>query len=355
MMYLSGLIVGVLFGIFLKKSRFCLTGLIRDTYMEKKPYNAVIVFSIIAVQGLIYHSLAHAGLIRLPSYLPPFSLVSIAVGSLLFGIGAVVSSGCIASTLVKCGDGRIAGLISLATFMVTGYALSAGPLVELSKAIRSVAIVDDNLAIRTTVAPIVICGVASVVLIAVMVRYRMTHKPKFRIPGRYTGVRHILFEKVWPVEVSAVLIGILAGFAFLISGHYGRHFGFALVTPLLSWAYELLQPPFVVGGCNPYDTVFGWGSMFVLGIVLGSLITTAASGELTPVMPDKTTALKMVIGGVLMGFGGVWGQGCLIANGLVGTAQFSLKSWYALVFLVAGIWLATRLYLMPSLQKASKS
>lgn len=351
MVIASGLIVGILFGIIMKRSKFCVTGLIRDAYLEKRPYNLVVFFSIVAIQGVVYHGLAHAGLIRLPSYLPPFSLLSIAVGSVLFGFGAVISSGCLSSTLVKCGDGRIAGIICLSSFMIVGYFLSAGPGIAFTQTIRSVAVVDDNWALRTTIAPFFICLVASAVLIVVMEKHRRAHRPKFDIPGRFTGFAHVLLEKNMPIELAAVLIGLLAGFAFLISGLCGRHFGFALVSPLLSWGYGLLQPPFVVGGCNPYDTTFGWGSLFVLGIILGSLTASALAGELSLVLPSKGVVLKMILGGVLMGFGGVWGQGCLIANGLVGTAQFSLKAWYALIFLVAGILLATRLTIVPTIKK----
>lgn len=52
-----------------------------------------------------------------------------------------------------------------------------------------------------------------------------------------------------------------------------------------------------------------------------------------------------------MGIGAVWGQGCLIGNGLVGTAQFSLKSWWALLFIVIGIWSSAYIFLARSLNK----
>ena len=347
----SGLLFGVLFGFVVKRSRFCMTGLVRDIYLEKRLYNIALIAAIVAVEGLIYHGLGHLHLVRIPFYLPPFSLVSIALGSLLFGIGAVVSSGCLTSTLVKCGDGRVAGLISLVAFVLTGYFVSAGPGKDVSKYLRSFFIVEDMLPGRRSIIPVIVFAVLAVVIVAVLYRHRKTHPKPFEIPGRYTGMRHVLCEKNWPMEPTVVIIGILMGLAFPVSGHFGRHFGFAIVSPILSWAYTAFPARGIVGSCNPYDTMFGWGSMLVVGIVVGSLVATVVAREFSIVLPDASTAVKMVIGGVLMGLGGVWGQGCLIANGLVGTAQLSLKSWYALVFLVLGIWMATRLLLKPALKK----
>ncbi len=350
-MLASGLIFGMLFGFVIKRSRFCMTSLVRDIYLEKRFYNIVLIVAIVAVEGLIYHGLGHMHLVRIPFYLPPFSLLSIALGGLLFGVGAVVSCGCLTSTLVKCGDGRVAGLISLATFIVTGYFVSAGPGKDLSKYLRSFFIVEDMLPGRRSIVPVIVFAVLTVVAVYLLWRHRKTHPALFQVPGQYTGLRHILCEKIWPMEPTVVIIGVLMGLAFPVSGYFGRHFGFAIVSPILSWAYTAFPARGIVGSCNPYDTMFGWGSMFVLGIVLGSLLTTLASKEFSIVLPDKATALKMVAGGVLMGLGGVWGQGCLIANGLVGTAQLSMKSWYALVFLVLGVWLAARLILKPALKK----
>lgn len=345
MALVSGLAIGLIFGFLLKRSRMCFTGLVRDVYLERRVYNVAIFMAVVSIEGLIYHGLGHMGLVRIPQYLPPFSLLSIAVGSFVFGIGAVLAGGCMTSTLVKCGDGRATGLITLAGFLFSGYAVSAGFASELSRAIRSVAVVDDNLALRTTLAPVALWALVAVVVLVVMRRHRATHKPTFTMPASYTGIRHVLCEKVWAPETTAVLIGVLAGITFLVSGHFGRHFGFAIVSPVLSWAYLVLDPQFIVGACNPYDVRFGWGSMFVLGIVLGSLATTVAGREFSFVLPDRATAVKALAGGLFMGIGGVWGQGCLVANGLVGTAQLSMKSWYALLFLVLGIWLAARVFL----------
>lgn len=345
----SGLLVGLLFGYVVKRSRFCMTGLIRDIYLEKRPYNLALLFGMISIVGLLYFGMGHAGLIRLPLYLPPFSLFSIAVGSLLFGIGAVMANGCLISTLVKCGDGRLMGLISLGIFIICGYFASAGPGSELTGAARSIAIVDDAFIGRLDLVPLIVFGIMAIVCISLMVHTHLTRKPTLEIPARYTGLRHLLFEKGWTREFTALAIALVLALAFPVSEAVGRHYGFAVATPVLSWAYTLLDPPVVVGGCNPFDLRLGWASFLVLGVILGSLLSSIAAEEFSLVKPSKKVLVRSIIGSILMGFGAVLGQGCMISNGLVGTAQFSAKSWYALLFLALGVFIASRVFLKKRL------
>ena len=351
MMYVSGLLIGILFGFFMKRSRFCITGLIRDVYLMKKPYHFIIVLAIITVQGLIYYVMGHTGLIRIPSYLPPFSLVAVAAGSFLFGFGAVMANGCLSATLVKVGDGRLMGWISLAVFMIVGYFMSAGQGRHVTRIVRSFGVVADDIALRRSIAMIPICAFFAAVLCTAMILCRRRHRPKYSLPARYKGVRHVLCEKIWPVETAAVCIGALAGITYLVCEQFGRRNSFSIATPILSWLYTPLKPYEIIGGCNPFDQVLGWGSMFVLGIALGSFITAETSGEYTVVRPARETVVKGVIGSVLMGIGAIWGTGCYISNGLIGTAQLSLKSWYALLFLILGNWLATRLFIVPEMRE----
>ncbi|MBR2540951.1 MAG: YeeE/YedE family protein [Mogibacterium sp.] len=327
--------MGILLGYVLSRSGICFTGLVRDIYLLGYRYNIVLFLTMISIQGLIYYLLGITGLIRIPSYLPPFSLLTIAVGSFAFGFGAVMANGCLTATLVKCGDGRLSGWIYLAVFMATGYFFAAGHGIGLSKAARSVAVVNDALAVRTTPVPAAVFAVTTAILVYLMYRSRRGGSP--------SGRR-------WALETGPVLMGILLGLAYLVSEQTGRHFGVALSTPVMSWIYMFTHPVETCGGCNPYDEHFGWGSMLVLGIVLGSFVTSKISGEFRIVKPHKSEILRGIIGAALMGFGAMWGLGCLLGNGIVGTAQFSLKSWYALVFLVAGIWTSTRIWYAPMLK-----
>lgn len=65
---ISGLFIGLLFGFLLKRGRFCPTGTIRDIYLEKKYYNAVLILAVIATEGVLYHLLVGSGVITTPFF-----------------------------------------------------------------------------------------------------------------------------------------------------------------------------------------------------------------------------------------------------------------------------------------------
>lgn len=350
MIYVSGLIIGCLLGFFMKRSRFCITGLIRDIYLLKKGYNLILIGGIIATQAVIYYAMGHAGLIRIPAYLPPFSLLAVGAGSLLFGFGAVLANGCLSATLVKCGDGRLMGWIILAVFMIVGYFMSAGTGRHLTRFVRSFLVVSDDLTLRRSILAVLVWAVIFLALCVLMWWHAKKHRPSFQMPARYKGLRHVFCEKIWTPEAASLSIGVLAGATYLVCEPFGRRNSFSIATPILSWLYTPLKPVEIIGGCNPFDTVIGWGSFFVLGIIVGSFVTAKTSGEFSVVRPAKSIVVKGIIGGVLMGIGAVWGLGCYISNGLVGTAQLSVKSWYALVFLMLGNWLATRIFIVPQMR-----
>ncbi len=349
-MIISGLLLGIVFGYVLNRSRICFTGLIRDVYLQKDRYNIALFFAIICLEGLIYYALVAFGAVRMASYLPPFSLLTVAVGSFAFGMGAVMCNGCLTATLVKCGDGRVSGWIYLAVFMATAYFFAAGRGIGLSKAARRVAVVDDALSIRTSLAPLAIFAVSALALCVLMRRHAKNDICQAPEMNNYSGVRHLLFEKPWRKEGGPVGVGIVLGIAFLVSSLTGRYFGVAITTPVMSWIYMFTKPMETCGGCNPYDEHFGWGSLLVLGIILGSFLTSQLSGEFKIIKPHRSEIVRGICGAALMGWGAMWSLGCLLGNGLVGTAQLSLKSWYALVFLVTGIWTATRIFFAPLLK-----
>jgi len=347
----SGLLTGLLFGYVLQRSHICFAGLVRDIYLQKQSYNIVLFFSIACIEGTIYYAMAASGLVRIASFLPPFSLLSVAIGSFLFGMGAVMCNGCLTATLVKCGDGRVSGWIYLAVFMASAYFFAAGHGIGFSKAARRIAVVEDALTVRTTVIPLALFGLAAAALCFVMVKHARNDSYRPFEKHEFTGLRHVLFEKPWLREAGPAGTGLVLGFAFLISSMTGRYFGVAITTPVMSWIYMFTKPAETCGGCNPYDEHFGWGSLLVLGIILGSFLTAKISGEFKIIKPHKSEVFRGMAGAALMGWGAMWGLGCLLGNGLVGIAQLSVKSWYALIFLAAGIWTATRIFFAPLLKE----
>lgn len=351
MKFISGLFLGMIFGFLLKRGRFCPTGLLRDIYMEKNYYNIVIMLALIFTQGFIYSLFVGQNMIT-KDYLMPFSLLGVGFGAFIFGFGAVMTNGCLTSSLLKSGDGRIIGILSVIVFMISGYIATVGKLVPITKYFESITMIRDRILWNLPISPLMISIIGIAITYIIMYKHHKKYKPKYKLPQQYTGIRHICFEKIWSKEAMAISLGIFMGLTFLISEtSCGRSAGVAISSPVLSWIYLLMNKEAIAGGgCNPYDLNFGWGSLFVLGIVLGSFITAWLSQEFSIVKTNKKVIIMTIIGSTLMGFGAVWGQGCIVGNSLVGTARFSLKSWYAVMFLCIGIWTSTKIFLLKDLK-----
>lgn len=330
---ISGLIIGIIFGFLLKRGRFCPTGTIRDVRLEGHTYNLILILALIATEGFLYYAMISAGLVPMPK-LKGFPLISVMLGSFIFGFGAVLTNGCITSSLVKTGDGRLTGIVSVITFTLGAAFAKQGALKPVTQALASQLLIADTL--HKNLPTLAIFGVIAIPLYIVMFRHYKTHKLKFSLPKRYSGLRHLVCEKIWPKEIIVVLCGVLMAAGFYFSNRAGRNGGFGITTPLISWLNVIVN--------NNYG--LNWASTLVAGTILGSFITTLISGEFALVGTNAVTIVKTMIGSILMGVGAVWAQGCLIGNGLVGTAQLSVRAWTGLLCITFGIWTATHVILM---------
>ena len=125
--------------------------------------------------------------------------------------------------------------------MVCAYLVAAGPLIGVSKTIRTIALIDDNLSIRTTMIPLVIFAVLSIVLIISLIRHNKRERmgDDSEEPG---SLLSWIIEREWPEELGPVLVGIVLGIAYPVSGAVGRHFGVSITSPIMSYVYAFTRP-----------------------------------------------------------------------------------------------------------------
>ena len=75
---------------------------------------------------------------------------------------------------------------------------------------------------------------------------------------------------------------------------------------------------------------------FVAGLIAAPLIVPFASGRL-PAQSIETGGVVLVIAGLLVGFGSVWGNGCTSGHGVCGISRLSVRSLAAtMVFMATG-------------------
>lgn len=86
----------------------------------------------------------------------------------------------------------------------------------------------------------------------------------------------------------------------------------------------------------PFDREWAGRFAFIAGLVAAPVVMRLATGEFPP-QAIETGGVLLVVAGLLVGFGTVWGNGCTSGHGICGISRLSLRSIVAtLVFMATG-------------------
>lgn len=167
---------------------------------------------------------------------------------------------------------------------------------------------------------------------------------------------NILTEVRWSPYAVGVAIGVLSWLSFLIlKTPLSCSTTFAKTSGMIERLFrgkKVEQKPYY----QKVKLSIDWQWMFVLGIVLGALFAALLSKDfaLKWVPPlwqsafGNTPLLRVitaVIGGIFLGFGARWADGCTSGHGISGTLQLAVSSWIsAIFFFVGGILVAHLLF-----------
>ncbi|MGW5721818.1 YeeE/YedE family protein [Amycolatopsis sp. NPDC003865] len=270
------------------------------------------------------------------------------VGATLFAIGMQLGGACASGTLFAVGSGQSTIVLTLGGF-ITGSVLYtwAYPLLNGWPAFPGVLLADHVGWFGSWA--ITIAVLAGIVLVTRAVQRRRTPPPVDVVPTAHGLAR--IFRGSWPVLVGAVVLGVLAGAVFLVSG------GIWGVTSAFSlWGAKILQ----VFGLHPESWEFWrqkanatslagpiWtdkNSLTDIGIMIGAAVAAAAAGawKIHSSIPWRT-AVAALLGGVLMGVGARMAGGCNIGAYLGGISTGSLHGWLWGVFALGGTWVGLKL------------
>jgi len=118
---------------------------------------------------------------------------------------------------------------------------------------------------------------------------------------------------------GGALIGLAAVMLMAFSGRIAGVSGIA----------ARLLPPFV-------DRELAGRLAFLAGLVAVPSIFLLATGQF-PAQSIQTGGLVLMIAGLLVGFGSVWGNGCTSGHGVCGISRLSIRSLVAtMVFMATG-------------------
>lgn len=346
-MIFSGLIVGLLLGFVMQRTRFCLAGGFRDMYVQKsnKMFYALLIAITIQSIGLVI--LSSFGLVKIPESTYP--IVGTVIGSFIFGIGIILAGGCATGTWYRAGEGLIGSWVALIAYGFTSAVTKFGILLPVMNKVNKPTNVNTSMAQTTGIPTWIWVALLTIITGFLVVKTLRKPKPKIAIPKlkpKYTGLRHALFEKRYHPFVAAIAVGLIALLAWPMSESTGRMHGLGITTPSANIVQFLLT-----GDTKLLD----WGVFLVVGIFFGSYVAAKGAREFKWRLPDKKTIRNSVIGGAFMGFGASVAGGCSIGNGLVETAAMSWKGWIALGSMILGAWFMSYFIFIKPMKKAQRA
>jgi uncharacterized membrane protein YedE/YeeE len=329
---LLGLALGLIFGIAAQISRFCLRrGLVAgpDRAPALGTWAGALATAIAATSAVIW-----AGWIDLSNHrlmTSDLPLLAIALGGLAFGVGMVLTRGCVSRLTVLGGTGNLRALTVLLVFALVAHATLKGVFAPVRVALGSV---------TTDI------GIASLAdLPGGLLTWAV-----LLVAGLFAAVAVL---KPRPLHlVLAMAIGLLVtvgwiGTGWLLLDEFDP-------LPVESLAFTSTWADTLFWSVASSSIPAGFGVGLIGGVFGGSFLSALIRGELAfSSFSDAPQTLRYVAGGALMGFGGVLAGGCTVGAGLSGVSMLSVAAIIALASIAAGALLADRtLGRVPLMQPA---
>lgn len=140
----------------------------------------------------------------------------------------------------------------------------------------------------------------------------------------------------WPWWISGILIGLTVPLLYILAG---KAFG---ISTSLQEIGAMCAPHSRFEYLSKFDRVgHTWLLVFIVGIALGAFIATHfLSAQPFPLLPDSfksaSGAIKLLIGGFLVGFGTRYAGGCTSGHCVTGIANLNWPSLVATICFFAG-------------------
>ena len=331
---LAGLIIGLLFGAFAQRSRFCLRSAVVEFWNRQGASKLSVwlfAFSaaVIATQLFIIEGWLDVSQARQLS--AKGSLSGALIGGLLFGIGMILARGCSSRMLVLAANGNLRALLTGLIFAVAAQASLNGVLSPLRTWFSGLWTIDGG-ATRDLLATLHLGHLGGLIFGLIWLAAAI-----------YFGRRSRLTRREW---AGGIGVGIMVALAWLLTYQIGSQSfdvipvqSLSFTGPSADMLMLVLSPP-----GQPWDFNIG----LVPGVVLGSFMAALWGKELKlEGFKDGNSMRRYLIGALCMGFGGMLAGGCAVGAGVSGAAVFAVTAWISLIGMWLGAGLTDRLIDRP--------
>ena len=327
---MTGLVVGVAFGFFAQRSRFCL----RSAVIEFARGHAggkltvwLFAFStaVIGTQALAWLGAFDASGAR--QIAARGSLSGAAIGGALFGMGMILARGCSSRLLVLAAQGNLRSVMSGLIFAVTAQSSWTGALSPLRELISGWWTVEGgaprDLLARTGIGHAGAVAFGVVWLVAAIVWARRQRVSAWGWAGA-VGVGLTVVAAWWATYAITLV-------AFEPHPIQALSFTGPSAEVLTRVLFVSDKPPTFDLGLVP-------------GVFLGAFFAAWSFGELKlEGFGGGASMRRYIAGAICMGFGGMLAGGCAVGAGLSGASVFTLTAWVTLCAMWAAAALTDRL------------
>ncbi|WP_417279408.1 YeeE/YedE family protein [Celeribacter sp.] len=315
-----GLVIGVLFGALAEVSRFCFRRSVAGPKGERGAAagvwlaglaTAVLGTQLAVAQGLI--SFADHRFLT-----PDLPWLAIVIGGVMFGVGMVLTRGCVSRLTVLSGSGNLRAALVLVVFAVVAHATLKGILAPLRTTLGGVTLSLDKAALPGSglIWTVLIVGAAAIAAWRLATSKRdlaLGALIGLLVPAAWIGTGFVLFDEFDPIAMESL----------------------SFTSPsaeTLFWSVAASSIP------------AGFGTGLIGGVILGALVSSLLSDRFrwqSFESPRQTG--RYMAGAALMGVGGVLAGGCTVGAGLAGVPSLSLAAILALISIALGGVIAARI------------
>lgn len=327
----GGAVLGGSFGFLAQRTAFCTRSAVLDLTRGRDlsalaTWSAGFAAALLAVQLLL--QLGHIDVAEARFFSTAQSLSGAVIGGSLFGIGMILTRGCVSRLLVLSAGGNLRAVYSVLVVALAGFATYAGVLMPLRDTVgglwSSSAIGGNDL---------------------------LAHLGSGEWAGVLAGVllAAAAILLAWKSRLSVWRLLGGAGIGLTVAG--GWTFTYALSSqvfePIQVESLSFIRPLATTGALSVDGSAFaGLDQGLLIGTLLGAFAASVLFREfriVTFAEPGAPSILRYTVGAVLMGFGGILAAGCTIGAGLTGGSVLAVSSLLGLLSMMGGAALGDRI------------
>jgi len=338
----GGLLIGVVFGFVLQRTNFCTMGSLSDimNFGDWRRFRAWLLAAAVAMVGVYLLGPLDLGDITNSLYVSPnLAWGGHVLGGLIFGVGMVLSGGCVSKNLVRAGGGDLRALIVLWLIGGTAYMTIGGLFAETRVAVVGAMTLDlTQYGIADQRIGSILSGLSGLSedtagLAAYLVLILGIAVYVFKDAAFRSSPRDI---------VAGVGIGLCVTAGWWLTAFTFDEF--ADNPTLASLSY--VRP---AGDSIDYfmrftaDKTPSFAVATTVGALLGAFIGAVSQKKFhLATFSDPSDTLRNLFGAVLMGIGGVTALGCTIGQAVTGFSTLATGSLITFIFIIVGGYIAMK-------------